>query len=173
MCMFVTRSLDVWQMHGRQSLPLTLTSDGLTWGTRGNALKTAQTLTEHALWYSNRLMSSSPSFQVHQAVLFLQPFPGAPIKKNIHSLYYSFQTLKSVEVLPPAVHQSHTQSYLPQWSDCSRWPCQSLWRGAEVHKKVKSSHQSLTNTLESNTKGERSLKVWICVKKIIWSPKGL
>lgn len=173
----VTISLDVFRMHGGHSLPLTsprLTSDGVTghWDTWGDAFKTDQRLTEQTLCYSNSLMASLPWFQVHQAVLFLQLFLGVPIK-NIHSLYYSFLTLKSVEVLTPAMHQTHTQSHLPQWSDCPRWACRSLWRGAEVHKKVKSSHQPLTNTLESNSKGERSFKVWICVKKLIWSPEGL
>lgn len=158
----VTISLDVFRMHGGHSLPLTsprLTSDGVTghWDTWGDAFKTDQRLTEQTLCYSNSLMASLPSFQVHQAVLFLQLFLGVPIK-NIHSLYYSFLTLKSVEVLTPAMHQTHTQSHLPQWSDCPRWACRSLWRGAEVHKKVKSSHQPLTNTLESNSKGERSFK---------------
>lgn len=160
-------TLDVLRMHGGHSLPLTspkLTSHGVTghWDTWGDAFKTGQTLTEQTSCHSNSLISSLPSFQVHQAVLFLQPFLGDPIK-NIHSLYYSFLTLKSVEVLTPAMHQTHTQSHLPQWSDCPRWPCRSLWRGTEVHKKVKSSHQSLINTLESNSKGERSLKVCICV----------
>lgn len=39
----------------------------------------------------NSFLSSLPSLQVHQAVLFLQPFPAAPVK-NSHSLYYSVLT---------------------------------------------------------------------------------
>lgn len=132
---FVTGSLDVTQMHWTVQQP------------------------KHS---HMNLISPSPPFQVHQAALFLQPFLGAPIK-NIHCLYYSFQTLKPVEVLTAAGHQTHTQPHLPQWSDCPRWPCRSLWRGTEVHKKVKSSHQSLTNTLESKRRAERSPKVWIWV----------
>lgn len=139
--------------------------DGIDWDTLCSKQR------KH-LCYRKSLMSSLPSFQVHQRVLFLQPFLGAPIQ-NIHSLYYSLLTLKSVEVLKTARHQTHTQSHLPQRSDCPPRPCRSLWRGAEVHKRVKSSHQSLTNTLESSCKGERSLKVWIIVEKLIWTPKWL
>lgn len=102
----------------------------------------ADVLHSHSRHYATVAASSSlPSVQVHQAVLFFQPFLEAPIK-NIHSLYCSFLAVKSVKVLTPARHQTHTQSHLPQWSDCPRWPCWSLWRGAEVHKTVKSSHQS-------------------------------
>lgn len=39
----------------------------------------------------NSLLSSLPSLQVHQTVLFLHPFPAAPVK-NSHSLYYSALT---------------------------------------------------------------------------------